>query len=119
MLAQAARNDLVGGAHEQVADLMREPPRVHIGKGRGFLHLRERHDEVRIEFLPRDGEILDGAHRLHAVVRIVGNFQITQKIMFGSHHIALLYTDTLISYLHDNINSVYCIQQKIFVIFVL
>ena len=71
-----ARNDLVRRLHKQIADVVRKASRVHVRESRRLLHLRERHNEVRIELLSRDVEVLDGAHRLYAIVNIIGHFKV-------------------------------------------
>ena len=85
LIDESARDDLVGRLHEDIADLVREPPRVHVRKCRSLLYLCECDDEVRIKLLSCDVEILDGTHGLYAIVDIIGDFQFTEKIVFDSH----------------------------------
>ena len=80
-----ACNDLVRRLHEHVADLVRETAGVHVRESRCLLYLCECLDEIGIELLSRDVEILDGTHRLHTVVDIIGDLQFTKKIVFRSH----------------------------------
>ena len=78
-------DDLIRRAYEEIADLVRETACVHVRKRRSLLYLCECLDEIGIELLSRDVEVLDGTHRLHAVVDIIGHFQIAEKIVFNSH----------------------------------
>ena len=85
LVDETARDDLICGTHEDVADFVWKSPCVHVRECRRLFHLCECDDEVRVELLPRDVEVLDGAHRLHAVVDIIGDFQFAEKVVFLSH----------------------------------
>ena len=85
LLDETARDDLIRRAYEHVADLVRQTARVHVCECRRLFYLRECLDEVGVELLPRDVEILNGTHRLHAIVDIIGDFQFAEKIVFRSH----------------------------------
>ena len=85
LLNVPARDDLVCRLHEHVADFVRETACIHVRKSRRLFHRGKCFDKIGIELLSRDVEILDGTHRLHAVVNIIGDFQFTEKIVFRSH----------------------------------
>ena len=64
---------------------MRETACVHVRKRRSLLYLCECLDEIGIELLSRDVEILDGTHRRHAVVDIIGHLKLAEEVMLFSH----------------------------------
>ena len=85
LVEQLAADDFVGRLDERHADAARQAARFHVRKRSGLLHHRDGLDEIGIDRLARDVEIVDGAHRLHAVVDILRHFEFTDEIMFLAH----------------------------------
>lgn len=85
LIQHLARDDLVGSCHQRFADLLVQPSRCHIGQCRSFLYLGKRLNKVRVNDLSGDLEVVDGTHRLHAVVYLVRYLKFSQKIVFFSH----------------------------------
>ena len=88
LVEEFAREDLVSGGDERVADLLRQAARLHVRERGGFFHGCDRLDEVGVDGLSRDVEVVDGAHRLHTVVDIIRHVELSNEIVFLAHDTA-------------------------------
>ena len=59
--------------------------RSHVGHGSCLLDTSDALNEIRIDYLTRDMEVIDGTHRLNTVVNLIRYFELTNEIMFFSH----------------------------------
>ena len=62
--------------HKRVADFAVEASRLHVSLSRRFLHFGERFNQIFVEPAPRDCEVLNRPHGLHAVICLVGDFNL-------------------------------------------
>ena len=85
LVNELAIDDLLGSLHDRISDLLFEPSGLHVRLRGSLFDLRQRLDQIDIEHPTRDTEVLDRAHRLHSVIRLVGYLKLTQKIMFLPH----------------------------------
>ena len=93
LVAHLAGDQLVAGAGDRVGDLRVENAQVAVRERRRLLHVTERLDEVRLQRHRDAGdvEVLLAAQRLHAVIRVVRNLLLAEKVLFDAvGHGALL-----------------------------
>jgi hypothetical protein len=83
---QPAVADLAAGADDGVGHVVREEVQLLVGQRGGFLDGRQRVDQVRVlrHRDPRDGEVLGGAQRLHAVVQVHRELALAQQVVLGA-----------------------------------
>ena len=88
LVVELARDDLVARAHDGILLKLGEHTQLVVGEGGRLLHVGEGDDEVgeAVQIHSGDGEVLGGAQGLHAVVGVVGQLPIAEKIMLGAWH---------------------------------
>ena len=84
LVAQAAAQDFVGGRDDGARHAGVEPAERRVRLGGGFLDEDRGGDEIGGRAQAADGEVLDRARRLDAVVRLGGNLQLAQRIALGA-----------------------------------
>ena len=92
LLAHLAGDQPVAGAGDRIGDLRVEHAEIAVRQRGGLLHVAEGLDEIRLQRHRDAGdvEVLLAAQRLHAVVRVVGNFLAAEEVLFdpGCHGVA-------------------------------
>ena len=85
LVEELAVDDLISSFDQCFADLLVETARSHVGHGSCLLDTSDALNEIRIDYLTRDMEVIDGTHRLNTVVNLIRYFELTNEIMFFSH----------------------------------
>ena len=84
LIAKPAGKYLVGGGDDEARELRFEPSERGVRFGGRLLDENRGGDEIRLRAQAADREILDRAHRLHAVVGVGRNLQLAERVGFGA-----------------------------------
>ena len=88
LIAELPAENLVGGFDDRACDAGGEPAERSVRLRRGFLDQDGGGDERRRGGEPADGEVLDRARRLSAVIRLRGHPDVAERVAFdavGAH----------------------------------
>ena len=80
-----AFDDFICGLNQSITDFLIETARCHVGHSSCLLDTCDALYEIRIDYLTRDVEVIDGTHRLNTVINLIRYFEFTNEIMFFSH----------------------------------
>jgi hypothetical protein len=80
LIAERAAGDFVSRADDGVGQRPIEPAERGVGLGSGFLDENGCGDERRLGAQPADGEVVDRARRLDAVVRVGGDRLLAERV---------------------------------------
>src|SRR6266853_5584882 len=83
LIAQRAAQDLVGSLDDRGRDLWLQAPQRRVGFRCRLLDEDGRRHEIGGRAQSADGEVFDGTLRLDAVVRVIGNRELTERIALG------------------------------------
>jgi len=86
LIAERSGQHFIRGSNDRVGDALVEPTQAGVGNGGGLLDEDGGGDEVGVSAQTADPEILDGAGGLDAVVRLVRDAELAERITLGATH---------------------------------
>ncbi len=78
-------NDFLRGFHNRMTDAHRHPPGPHIGPRRRRLHNPQSDNKILIQHVTGNQKVMQGPCSLHAIVELIRNFNLAEKIFFNPH----------------------------------